>query len=57
MEKYRCIVHNIVLQIDGNQRHFDLPPGSWEGIPPCNILTMHPVKEGKSGDCEIVKEE
>lgn len=54
---FRCKTHNIVLRIDdkGN-RHFDTPPGSWGGLPRCQILLLNPVTEGKFGDCEIVKE-
>ena len=56
MVKYKCESHNIILIVDdkGN-RHFDTPPGSWEGMPQCKLLTMSQPEEGKVGECEIKK--
>lgn len=57
MVRYKCESHSIILIVDdkGN-RHFETPPGSWEGMPQCKLLTMHPVTEGRHGECEVVKE-
>lgn len=57
MEVYRCKTHDVRLIIDGQTRSFHNPPGSYAGIPQCQLhLTFEP-KEGKMGDCEIVKEQ
>jgi len=54
---YKCITHEIRLTIEGKRRIFDTLPGSVRGLPPCKILTLHPIAEGKFGDCEIEKVE
>lgn len=49
-----CKTHGVRLTIEGKIRRIEPPPGSWGN--PCRLMTMHPVTEGKFGDCEIVKE-
>jgi hypothetical protein len=45
------------LIIQGKNRSFENPPGSYANMPKCHLhLTFEPKKE-KIGDCEIVKEE
>ena len=57
MEVYRCQTHDVRLIVDGKRWSFHNPQGSYAGIPKCQLhLTFEP-KEGKMGDCEIVKEQ
>jgi len=56
VSQWRCNRHNVVLIIDGNQRIYENPPGSYAGMPVCQLHLMAEPKEGKFGDCEIVKE-
>lgn len=57
MATYKCVTHGVSLTIDGNKGTFETPPGSIRGLPQCKLLTMAQPQEGKTGDCEIVKEE
>ena len=52
--KLRCLIHGVVLIVEGNKRHIMPPPGSY-GYPCRLVSDLHPT-EGKMGDCEIVKE-
>ena len=57
MEVYRCQTHDVRLIVDGKRWSFHNPRGSYAGVPKCQLhLTFEP-KEGKMGDCEIVKEQ
>ncbi|GAI31959.1 unnamed protein product [marine sediment metagenome] len=55
MTRWECTTHKIALVIEGNKRTFETPPGSIRGMPPCKLLTINPVTEGKLGNCEIKK--
>ena len=57
MTQWTCKRHGISLTVEGDRRTFSTPPGSIKGLPPCRLLIMHPLTEGKFGDCEIVKEQ
>jgi len=57
VEVYRCQTHDVRLIVDGKRWSFHNPQGSYAGIPKCQLhLTFEP-KEGKVGDCVIVKEQ
>jgi len=56
METYKCTTHNVILIIDGDKRAFHNPPGSYAGMPLCQLHLMYQPEEKKIGKCEIVKE-
>lgn len=53
--KFRCKVHMVSLNIEGNRRTIELPPGSWGEN--CKLLTLKDPKPGKYANCEIEKVE
>ncbi|MBA7612425.1 hypothetical protein ES703_19661 [subsurface metagenome] len=56
MVKFSCKSHGVTLIIEGNKRTFQNPPGSYAGMPHCQLHLMAKPTEGKFQDCEIVKE-
>ena len=56
MAIYKCVTHNVALIVEGDKRTFHNPPGTWGGMPTCQLLTMKNLTEGKHGECEIIQE-
>jgi hypothetical protein len=56
MTTWKCVTHNIRITEDANRREVETPPGSIRGMPPCRLLTMFELKEGKVGECQVIKE-
>ena len=54
-ETWRCIDHSITLTTENKRRTFETPQGSIKGMPPCRLLTLKSLVEGKIGDCQIDK--
>ncbi|GAH70727.1 unnamed protein product [marine sediment metagenome] len=53
MASFICKTHNVKLEIKGNRRIFDTPPGSYGSLEQCSLLTLNPPRQGKFGKCEI----
>ncbi|MEM2234020.1 MAG: hypothetical protein QXP81_10840 [Nitrososphaerota archaeon] len=53
--KYRCRTHGVECEVSGNSRTivFRIDPRNPPG--PCLLPFLKELKEGRSGDCEIVK--
>ncbi len=56
MVKWVCKTHGVALVIKDTRRTFINPPGSYAGMPCCQLHLMPQPTEGKHGECEIVKE-
>jgi hypothetical protein len=56
MTAWKCTIHNIKITEDAKRREVETAQGSIRGMPPCRLLTMFQIKEGKFGECELVKE-
>ncbi|MBA7606433.1 hypothetical protein ES703_13581 [subsurface metagenome] len=51
---YKCLTHSVELIDEGNTRQFVTPPGSWRGMPQCQLLLAEKtVKTGEIGKCQI----
>lgn len=55
IETWKCTAHNITLTVEDKRRTFQTPAGSIRGMPPCQLLTLNPLKEGEFLNCHIEK--
>lgn len=51
--RFRCETHKVEVEIIGNTRRFY--GLQWSGTPQCWLFTAKEIKEGKFGECMIVK--
>lgn len=54
--KYRCITHGIEVEV-GETRSYtiSIDPRKGSDIVKCLLPSMREIKEGKLGECEVVK--
>jgi hypothetical protein len=52
--RYVCTVHRVTLVVEGNNRRYETPPGSYKtGVPRCVLLTEPHPHPGQAGQCRI----
>ena len=58
--RLKCVRHQVLLEIDGNNRRITLPEGSWGPrawtVGRCVLLVMKEPRTGKIGECEVIEE-
>lgn len=52
--RYVCTVHKVTLVVEGNNRRYQTPAGSYmKGVPRCSLLTQSQPQAGQAGECRI----